>query len=165
MKTLDARALRGVEQKMDDVVILAEEAIKQTKVYGRRCEENHWALPSEERCPKCQKRTRPILQRAQLSNLQSLANATDSVKALELFIRYQMGRKEGRGWQYSGDSDKPFGYLVIDDFDTLARWAEEIAPSQKREVHLWLIRLYVGYLSRWFVALGGETAGEGGEEG
>jgi hypothetical protein len=79
-----------------------------------------------------------------------------------------MGRETvNRGWTYSKDPEgKPFGDRVIQDFQTLAEWAEEIAKRSssrpQKEIHLWLIRLYVGSLNRWFVALrGGE---EGGEE-
>jgi len=159
MKVLEPRILKEIERRMDDIVELAERAIRETKVYGRRCSNNHWT--TEEKCPECKEKTQPILQRAQLSNLLNLANATDSVKALELFVYYQMGRKEGKGWRYPEDQERPFGYWVINDFSKLAQWAEEIAPSQRKEVHFWLIRLYVGCLNRWFVALGAESTGEG----
>lgn len=158
MTTLELQTLKEVDRIMDRIVELAEKAIKQTKVYGRLCENDHWSI--KEKCPECNRRTRSILQRSQLSNLQNLANATDSVKALELFVRYQMGRKEGQGWRYSGESNHRFGDLVIAHFNELAHIAEEIAPSQKKEAHLWLIRIYVGCLFRWFVALGGEGSEE-----
>ena len=161
MMVLEPKILRDVEQRMDDIVDLARKAISETKVYGKQCGNKHWTM--EDRCPECGQKTRPILQRAQLSNLQNLANAIDSVKALELFVRYQMGRREGQGWRYSGSSDQAFGHLVIEHFGELAQWAEQLAPSQKKEAHLWLIRLYVGCLFRWFVALGGEAEGERGE--
>jgi len=162
------KALQIVEEQwLDQLVKKAESTIRSSKVYGRQCKEGHWSM--EKQCPECQARTTDILQRTQLSNLQNLANSTDSVKALDLFIRYQMGRKEGKGWQYKGDSDRPFGFLVIDDFEELGRWAEEIAKSSgesdPKATHLWLIRLYCGFLSRWFVALrGGEEETEATEE-
>lgn len=153
MTTLAPEIRRKIEERMDEIVQLAEATISHSKVYGRRCRNDHWT--TEQTCPTCHERTQPVLQRSQLTNLQTFANATNSVKALELLVRYQMGRREGEGWRYSGDSDQQFGERVIGDFNTLERLAHEIAPSQKHEAHLWLIRLYTGYLARWFVALGG----------
>jgi hypothetical protein len=145
------------EQWLDRVVELAEKTMKSSKVYGKQCKRDHWSL--DPKCPECGEKTSDILQRAQLSNLQNFANSTDSVKALELFIYYQMGRKEGKGWRYSGESDRPFGLRVIDDLNQLGKWAEQIArdsgESDPKVTHLWLIRLYSGFLNRWFVALKG----------
>lgn len=164
----NVKALQVIEQQwLDRVVELAEQTMRSSKVYGKQCKSNHWSL--EKQCPECRAKTSDILQRAQLSNLQNLANSSDSVKALELFIRYQMGRKEGKGWRYTGDSDSSFGSKVIEDFNQLGKWAEQIArdsgESNPKAVHLWLIRLYCGFLSRWFVALkGGEEEVEAVEE-
>jgi ribosomal protein S10 len=167
MRTLTPLILKEIDQMMDKIVELAEKTIEETGVYGKTCNRcKEWT--TTEKCHKCDKKTKDVLQRAQLSNLLNLSNETDSVKALELFIRYQMGRETvNRGWTYSKDPEgKPFGDRVIQDFQTLAEWAEEIAKKSgsrpQKEIHLWLIRLYVGSLNRWFVALrGGE---EGGEE-
>ncbi|WP_376790350.1 hypothetical protein [Thermoflexus sp.] len=164
----NVKALQVIEQQwLDRVVELAEQTIRSSKVYGKQCRKNHWSL--EKRCPKCGDKTSDILQRAQLSNLQNLANASDSVKALELFVLYQMGRKEGKGWQYKGSGTVSFGFKVIEDFNQLGEWAKQIASdsaeSNPKAVHLWLIRLYCGFLSRWFVALkGGEEEVETVEE-
>ncbi len=165
------KTLQLIDQKwLDRVVILAEETMKSTKVYGKICENGHWNPPSNTKCLVCRKRASDILQRAQLSNFQNLTNSTDSVKAMELFVRYQMGRKEGKGWRYQGESDLPFGFRVINDFNQLGKWAEEIARESGeidlKPIHLWLIRLYCGFLNRWFVAFkGGEEEVEAiGEE-
>lgn len=162
------KALQVIDKRwLDEVVKKAESTIKSSRVYGRQCKNGHWSM--EKQCPECGARTSDILQRTQLSNLQNLANSTDSVKALELFIRYQMGRREGKGWKYTGDGDQSFGFLVIDDLYKVGNWAEEIArasgESDPKATHLWLIRLYCGFLSRWFVALkGGEEETEAVEE-
>jgi ribosomal protein S10 len=170
MRTLTPLIHKEIDQRMDEIVELAEKTLKETGVYGKTCERcEEWT--TEKKCHKCNRKTKDVLQRAQLSNLLSLANETDSVKALELFIKYQMGReKVGRGWTYP--EGKPFGDRVIQDFQTLDKWAEEIAKKSgssqeeihlwQKETHLWLIRLYVGSLNRWFVALKG--AEEGREE-
>jgi len=164
------KTLQVIEQQwLDRVVELAEDTVRTSKVYGRMCGNNHWTL--EKACPECRQRASDILQRTQLSNLQNLASSTDSVKALELFVRYQMGRKEGRGWRYQGESDRPFGLGVIGDLSQLGEWAQQIAresgESDPKAIHLWLIRLYTGFLSRWFVALKGseeEVEGAGEEQ-
>jgi cytochrome c553 len=154
------KSLQLIEEEwLDKVVELAENTMKSSKVYGRQCESGHWSLAKE--CSECHENTSEILQRAQLSNLQGFANSTDSVKALELFISYQMGRKEGKGWKYKGDLSNSFGSKVVEDFGELGKWAKEIATKSgenNKPIHLWLIRLYTGFLNRWFVAL------KGGEE-
>lgn len=162
----NVRALQIVDQQwLDKVVKMAESTIRSSGVYGRKCRREHWTMKKE--CPKCRAGTSEILQRAQLSNLQNLANSTDSVEALALFIRYQMGRKEGQGWKYQGEGTRSFGLQVIEDLNTLGEWAKQIAKdageSDSKAVHLWLIRLYCGFLSRWFVALRGDE--EALEEG
>jgi len=162
------KTLQFVEQQwIDRVVELAGDTVRTSKVYGRLCRNNHWTL--EKACPECRQRASDILQRAQLSNLQNLASSTDSVKALELFVRYQMGRKEGKGWRYQGEGDRSFGLRVIEDLNQLEEWAKQVAresgESDPKATHLWLIRLYTGFLSRWFVALkGSEEEVEGAEE-
>ncbi|NSW76148.1 MAG: hypothetical protein HPY68_05130 [Candidatus Atribacteria bacterium] len=148
-----------IEEKwLDRIVEMARATMQTGKVFGRLCKNHGWH--EREKCPECDKKHQPILQRAQLSNLKNFADATDSVRALELFIRYQMGRKEKTGWEYRHGSGESFGDLVIRDFDTLGKWAEEIDPEDRKATHLWLIRLYTGFLSRWHVAMAG---GEGEE--
>jgi hypothetical protein len=161
---LDVKTMRAIEEKwLDRLVEKARETMKRGKVYGRKCKEHGWHL--EERCPRCGKKSGQILQRAQLSNLKNMADATDSVLALELFIRYQMGRKEGEGWKYAPEGNQRFGDMVISDLQRLGEWAREINPSDPRAAHLWLIRLYTGFLTRWYVAFSGEEAsGETEEE-
>ncbi len=164
----NVKILQIIEQHwLDQVVDLAQEAVQTSGVYGRICKNDHW-VQGERRCPICRERTREILQRAQLSNLQNLANSTDSVKALELFIRYQMGRKEGKGWKFTREKNESFGDIVINHLDKLWQWAQQIAQGHAADeikaVHLWLIRLYCGFLSRWFVALKGEEQVESVEE-
>ncbi|MES4787448.1 MAG: hypothetical protein C4294_18425 [Nitrospiraceae bacterium] len=148
------QTLRTIEEKwMDRLVALAQEAIEQTGVYGRRCQKHGWF--AGEKCPTCNQNGRPILQRAQLSNFQNLAAASDSVEVIKLFVRYQMGRREGEGWKFTKGDAPRFGDQVIEHIDELERWAQEISPSEHKSTHLWLIRLYSGFLVRWYVALSG----------
>ena len=147
MRTPSPQVLREIEQKMDEIVSRAEDTLRETIMLDEDTLE----------------RAKRSLKTSQLSNLLNLANETDSVKALELFIRYQMGRKSGKGWTIP--QDRPIGERVIHSFQELAKMAEEIASHQKeisqKEIHIWLVRLYVGSLYRWFVALTGEEGGEG----
>lgn len=123
MTVLDPKARKTVEEKMDEIVELAEKCIDETNIAASGMEES------------------------QLRNLQNMANATDSVKALENFVCYQMGRN--KEWRDTG-----FGNHVLKDFETLCKKAEKIAAdtSQIRAVHIELIRLYLGFLVRTFIA-------------
>lgn len=153
---LDAKILRVIEEEwLEKVVEKARDTMERGRVFGRHCKEHGW-FSSGARCPLCRKKFVQILPRAQLSNLKDLADATDSVLALEFFIRYQMGRREGEGWKYEDEGGERFGDMVISDFETLGEWAKEISLSNPKPVHLWLIRLYTGFLVRWYVALAGE---------
>jgi hypothetical protein len=158
----DVKTMRTIEEKwLDRLVEKARETMEKGKVYGRECKDHGWH--TEEKCPQCNKRHKQILQRAQLSNLKNIADATDSVLALELFIRYQMGRREGEGWKYAPD-DERFGDMVIRDLWGLEKWAREVSSDDPKSTHLCLIRLYTGFLYRWYVALSGKEPSETYEE-
>lgn len=118
---LDPKIRKAIEGRMDDLVELAERLVEETAIADSKLEEH------------------------QLRSLQNLANAADSVRALENFICYQMGRHAE--WRH-GD----FGRRVLADFRAIARIAEEAAPNAARAAHLALLRLYLGFLVRAFVA-------------
>lgn len=102
----------------------------------------------------------------QLDNLLGVALETTSPTVITNWIRYQMGRApsthELKGWVQG-----KFGEAVIADIESLEEIAKQVAgevwgagathPSagQVQQAHVALIRLYVGYLRRWFVARGG----------
>jgi hypothetical protein len=152
---LDIRTIQIIEKQwMDKIVELAREAIEVTGIHGCHCQKHGWFHSPNNKCPTCGQRRPKVLQKAQLSNLQNFANVTESLRALELFIVYQMERKEGQGWKYSR-GDIPFGNLLLLHFNKLGDWSRQINPSDSTAVHLWLIRLYTGFLTRWFVALAG----------
>jgi len=130
---LEPRVRQAIEQQLDEIVERARKCVKTTQIVGSKMEES------------------------QLHNLRNLANATDSVKALENFICYQMGRRSE--WRHSD-----FGRHVLEDIVRLHDLAQELAKgtnTPERAVHLELIRLYAGFLYRWFVA---ERPREGVEE-
>ncbi len=121
MMTLEPKLLRAIDENLDKLVEMAEQVVEETKIANSRLEEH------------------------QLRNLESMANATDSVKVLKLFIRYQMGRHSE--WRYND-----FGNRVIEDFGKLEEMAKGLSQEQTRAVQIHLIRLYLGFLSRAFIA-------------
>lgn len=89
---------------------------------------------------------------AQLRNFLDVISTTGSIKATEVFIQYQMGRKGDtkRAWGQSG-----FGRKLLDEeIKFLEKKAEEISKKtkdDKKEVLIEMLKLYVGYLNRYLV--------------
>jgi hypothetical protein len=117
-----AELLQKIEERLDELVQIAERCVTNTNAASTDLEES------------------------QLRNLQNLASATDSVAVLENFIAYQMGRRK---------LPVAVGQRILDDIRELGRKAEEIVQDS-REALRWarmeLIRLYLGFLVRKFVA-------------
>ncbi len=86
------------------------------------------------------------VEKSQMRNLLEMAVASDSVKVLELFIQYQMGRKK---------LPRDFGNQLIQKITTeLTNKANEISKNRSehtKEVLLRIVRLYLGYMNRYFV--------------
>lgn len=110
-------------EKLDKIVELAKECIFQTGAVTK-------------------------LDESQIRNLQNMAESTDSIKALENFIYYQMGRYK-KEWK-----DSEFGDRVLAHFKELDRIAKSMTSDHKEEypLRLYLRRLYLGFLARWFKA-------------
>lgn len=99
---------------------------------------------------------------AQLGNLLGVAQESSGVAPVANWIQYQMGRRDtSRAWRQSD-----FGDSVLRDFQTIRGYARDIvrdlygsADDDRRvqETHIALVRLYIGYLRRWFVARGGQN--------
>ncbi|MDR7416041.1 MAG: hypothetical protein QN193_09165 [Armatimonadota bacterium] len=118
----EAKVLQQIEHSLDDIVRKAESCVTGTRAASLDLEES------------------------QLRNLQNLASATDSVLALENFIGYQMGRKK---------IPAEVGRQILEDMRELSQMAEQIAQKDSallRRVWMELIRLYLGFLVRKFVA-------------
>jgi hypothetical protein len=102
------------------------------------------------------------LKLAQLGNLLGVAQESSSVAPVDNWIQYQMGRRDtSRAWRQSN-----FGNDVLKDFATISGYAKAIVRNvygqsgEARKVqatHITLVRLYIGYLRRWFVARGGQN--------
>jgi hypothetical protein len=123
---LSLKAREKIEARLDDLIGRAEQLVNTT----------HIAAP-------------PGLELAQLRNLLNLASSTDSFKAVELFIQYQMGReKGGKGWLHDN-----FGQRLIHELYQLEQMAEQIAEEAKEkkgQVKMELVRLFIGYMTRYF---------------
>lgn len=81
----------------------------------------------------------------QMRNLLEMATTSDSLKALELFVQYQMGRNK---------LPKYFGNQLIQKINVLTNKANELSKDHsehKKEVLLRLIRQYLGHMNRYFV--------------
>src|SRR5215212_555985 len=91
------------------------------------------------------------LQPTQLRNAIAVANETSSLEVLKNWIRYQIGRADGRGWRH-----ERFGEGLIEQIDgplqTLAAEVATGAGASDRQHEVWaqLTRLYLGYLNRHF---------------
>ena len=138
-----------------NVRVARQEAIEQ---YTEQLVQTAGETLSESRVEKL----KGILKPTQLNNFLGVALATPSVAAIKNWVRYQMGRPDtSRAWTTDG-----FGEAVLEDVGTMKQWAEEIAfrlleeeEEARKEVpalHVALVRLYAGYLKRWFVARGGQ---------
>lgn len=86
---------------------------------------------------------------SQFGNVLAVATETGSVEVVKNFVRYQIGRKDGRGWRH-GD----FGLHLISRIDGwLAEQAQSMATDGIPYDTAWmeLVRLYIGYLRRDWV--------------
>jgi hypothetical protein len=100
------------------------------------------------------------LRLSQLNNLLGVALETSSPAVVVNWLGYQMGRYNTRdGWKRSG-----LGSKILQDIQRLQQTAEQVAQDvfgeqseeRIRQAHIALLRLYFGYLRRWFVARGGQ---------
>jgi hypothetical protein len=98
----------------------------------------------------------------QMRNVVDVALSTQSLDVVTNFIRYQMGRSGGnQAWLHNN-----FGQKVVQDLENpegvvqrllttvteeVHRQVQEADPAEvRREAQLRLVRLYLGYLNRWF---------------
>ena len=97
----------------------------------------------------------------QLSNLQAVVSGTSSINAVKNWVRYQMGRKETRrAWQETGLGDAALKRMeqMRGKAEAIAQtlYGDKATEAQIRAIHIDLVRRYVGYMRRWFVARGGQ---------
>ena len=102
-----------------------------------------------------------VMETAQINNLLGVALETSSPTVVVNWARYQMGRKETRqAWAETGFGEQVIGQIERIGQQIAGQVAQEAfgdsAPEHLQQAHIALIRLYVGYLKRWFVAKGGQ---------
>ena len=103
-----------------------------------------------------------VMRESQIRNVLDVALTTTSHEVVTNFIRYQMGRSESdRAWLHSN-----FGQAVVSDLESkdgivqklTDKVTEAVCNSVReanrdevaREARMRLLRLYLGYLNRWF---------------
>jgi hypothetical protein len=115
---------------------------------------------SKQQMEKIKKQRGRQLKLSQLNNFLGVALETDSPAVVVNWVRYQMGRNDTRAaWSENG-----LGPKVVRDIEALQSEAQQVAqkafgntaPDYLRRAHIALVRRYVGYLKRWFVARGGQ---------
>lgn len=123
---ISPKARQTLEERTDDIIDRAQRLIDGTEVH------------------------RGEMRSTQLRNLLELASSTDSVKALEIFIKYQMGRGyTQRAWNFNN-----FGERLLSEFTSLSDLAKQIARGtgvDAKRINLDIIRLFLGYTYRYFV--------------
>jgi len=96
------------------------------------------------------------LEESQFRNLLNVATSTKSTEVVKNFLRYQVGRDEkwGRGKDSLAEAIiEDIQKLLKENAITIAQDAgiTENLPSKTNEIHMELIRLYLGYGSRHLV--------------
>jgi hypothetical protein len=125
------RIQQALDRRLDRLVRLGQELVD-SRLFGAR---NHGGL----------------LREAQLRNALAVASATSSIEVVKNWIRYQIGRPDGRGWQH-----EQFGQGLIEQLERdLNQLAAEVAaelgmPERQPELLIRLARLHLGYLYRHF---------------
>jgi hypothetical protein len=114
------------------------------------------------------------LSRSQIKNVVAVASETRSREAVTNFVRYQMGRQDGKAWRDKAQGHEAFGHEIIGDIegkeghkaaiDDATQKVRESVKKQleqlgktindeaelEREARAQLIRLYLGYLNRTY---------------
>lgn len=135
---IDLKIQKGIRDAEDEIVQAIEAALDK-KVYGKKIGDKN------------------ELQEAQFRNLLNVATSTDSAEVIKNFLRYQVGREEkwGRG-------EGSLAEAIVIDIDKLlqnkagiiaqnAKVENEDLAAKAKEIHIDLIRRYLGYGSRYLV--------------
>ena len=126
---ISLQAKKKIEEYIDDLVDRAQDIINSTEIYKKPAKGKD-------------------MEESQLRNLLNITTASESVKVINLFIQYQMGRDRDR-WTRGG-----FGDRIIEEIENLENMAEQVSKEtgqNKKEVWIELIRLFIGYLNRYFI--------------
>lgn len=133
---IELKIQKGIRDAEDEIVQAIETALDK-KVYG--------------------KTGNKALEEAQFRNLLNVATSTDSAEVVKNFLRYQVGRDEkwGRGEGSLAEAIvtdiQQFLKIKAEVIANNARVTNEDLASKTKEIHMDLIRRYLGYGSRHLV--------------
>lgn len=88
------------------------------------------------------------ISQSQIRNIIEIANATNSLKALKNFIRYQIGRN-----QLDGEFGNQFINQLENFLENITKEITRNSPKSENSVRFSLIKQYLGYLNRHYVYL------------
>lgn len=121
---IEAKYRIGIEGMTDTLVEEAQKFIEETRIFEKDSG----------------------MEESQLKHLLELSKSTDSVRAIQNYIFYQIGRYQ-KTWGYND-----FGKKLIDKLDKQVKsWAAQITQQQNNEVWIEMVRLFLGYADRYFV--------------
>ncbi len=127
---LDLNLIEKIEEKTDNLIEKAKKLVdKEFEIEKNKKKERTTTTIYRE------------LDVSQIRNILNMAIETDSIKALILFIEYQIGRKK---------IPQKWGDILIEEIKNIENLVNEISTENK-EVYLKLIRLFLGYLNRYFI--------------
>lgn len=100
---------------------------------------------------------RDKLEESQFRNLVRVSDTTDSSEVVKNFLRYQVGRE--KKW---GRGNKSLAERIINDikgqlFNSAEKIAKETGSSNIKEIHMELVRRYLGYGARYLKYLNSLT--------
>ena len=128
---LSLKTKKEIEKKIDKFIEMAEDLI-----------EFSWKEKKDREQEKEMTIYKERVGRTQIRNILDMATQVESISALILFIKYQIGRKQiPREW----------GEKLIEKISELEFLAEEIDKENKNEVMHEISKLFLGYMYRDFV--------------
>jgi len=141
---LEMKKQREIKQKSGELIRKAQELIDKEvnglHIYDKKTEGN---------------KKKDILEENQIRNVLDVALVADCEEVIEVFIKYQIGRSgENSKWRFGN-----FGELLVksmkkDIYDIAAQIAGELQLSDNEieinDIWLRLIKLYLGYMNRYF---------------
>ena len=106
----------------------------------------------------------PYITKAQLGNVIAVVQESGSVPVVTGFIQYQMGRSRSPWIEQGTPREGWLGNTIIahieNELADLARRIADAAQVPRRQAHIDLVGLYLGYLRRAFIAQSGARRGE-----
>lgn len=117
---------KEIRLKEDDLVTAIQKALDQKSSYGN-------------------------LEESQFRNLLRVSETTESPEVIKNFLRYQLGRDEKWGKGINSLAEAIVKHIDKDlkDFAKAIVKENSLSTKQEKAIHIQLIRLYLGYGSRY----------------